>query len=117
MVAHEHRGELVDALQAAAEFVGEAPCVLHRADGLLGELPLPFVELLREESPDVMLLVQQGAREAKRLRLVRQRLLSASEFDPTKAILGVAERGGAYRASPHGLCVVKRHRGRQRAGH
>jgi glucose-1-phosphate thymidylyltransferase len=89
LVAHEHRGELADALSAATEFVGEAPCILHRADGLLGQPLLPFAELLREESPDVLLLVQQGARDTKRLRLVTQRLLSASEVDPTKPIHGV----------------------------
>ena len=89
LVAHEQRGELADALLAAAGFVGDAPCILHRADGLLGQPLLPFVELLREEGPDVLLLVNQGVRDTKRLRLVTQRLLSASEVDPTKAILGI----------------------------
>jgi glucose-1-phosphate thymidylyltransferase len=90
LLTQEHRGELAGALLAAAEFVDNAACILHHADGLLGQPLLPFVELLREESPDVLLLVQQGPRDAKRLRLVTQRLLNASEVDPTKAILGVA---------------------------
>jgi glucose-1-phosphate thymidylyltransferase len=90
LVTHEHRGEFADVLPAAADFVGDAPCILHRADGLLGQPLLPFVELLREERPDALLLVQQGARDAKRLRLVTQRLLDTSEVDPTQAILGVA---------------------------
>jgi glucose-1-phosphate thymidylyltransferase len=106
LVAQEHRGELADALLAAAEFAGDAPCILHRADGLLGQPLLPFVELLREESPDVLLLVQQGVRDTKRLRLVTQRLLNASEVDPTEAIPGVAGAcllgPGALRHAPDG---------------
>jgi glucose-1-phosphate thymidylyltransferase len=90
LVAPEQRDVLADALLVAAEFVGDAPCILHRADGLLGQPLLPFVELLREESPDILLLVQQGARDAKRLKLVTQGSSNASEVDPTKAILGVA---------------------------
>jgi glucose-1-phosphate thymidylyltransferase len=86
MVAHEHRGELGDALFAAAEFVGDSPCIVHRADGLLGQPLLPFVESLREESPDILLLAQQGARDTKRLRLVTHSLLADSEIDLTKAI-------------------------------
>jgi glucose-1-phosphate thymidylyltransferase len=66
-----------DALLAAAEFVGDAPCILHRADGLLGQPLSPFVELLGEESSDALLLVWEDGRETKRLRLVQQRLLTA----------------------------------------
>jgi len=90
LLAHEHRDALADALLTAAEFVGNAPCILHRADGLLGQPLQPFVEALEDESPDVLLLVQQGARDAKRLRLVTQRAPSVSEVDPTQAILGIA---------------------------
>ena len=90
LLAREHRDVLADALLVAAEFVGDAPCILHRADGLLGQPLQPFVEVLRDESPDVLLLVQQGARDAKRLRLVTQRALSPSQVDPTQAIQGIA---------------------------
>jgi glucose-1-phosphate thymidylyltransferase len=88
-VIHDQRAEGGDALLAAAEFVGDAPCIMHRADGLLGQPLLPFVESLREESLDVLLLVQDGGRDTKRLRVVPERLLSALEVDSTPATGGV----------------------------
>jgi glucose-1-phosphate thymidylyltransferase len=58
-----------DSLLAAAEFVGEQPCILHRADGLLGELILTTVEPDDACAPDALLLVN-GAPRASGLRLV-----------------------------------------------
>jgi glucose-1-phosphate thymidylyltransferase len=78
------------ALLAAAELVGDDPCILHRADGLLGQPLTSFVESLREESPDALLLVQDDGREARRLRLVPEPLLSASEAGAPGAPAGVA---------------------------
>jgi glucose-1-phosphate thymidylyltransferase len=86
-LVHEHPG---DALLAAADFVDEAPCILHRADGLLGQPLASFVELLDEESTDALLLVQDEGREPRRLRLVPQRLLSATETGVTPVPTGVA---------------------------
>jgi glucose-1-phosphate thymidylyltransferase len=68
-----------DALLAAAEFVGDAPCILHRADGLLGQSLELFTDTLCEESSDALLLLGGDGREGKRLRLVPQRLLTATE--------------------------------------
>ena len=83
-------GESGDTLLAAAEFVGDAPCILHRADGLLGQ-PLPqFAELLREQPTDALLLIQDLDGEAKRLRLVPQRLLRAAEDGSVAKPAGVA---------------------------
>jgi glucose-1-phosphate thymidylyltransferase len=79
-----------DALRAAAEFVGEEPCILHRADGLLGQPLSPFAGSLREESSDALLLVQDGGGETRRLRLVQQRLLSPAADGSAQAPAGVA---------------------------
>ena len=79
-----------EALLAAAELVGDAPCILHRADGLLGEPLSSFVDLLSKESSDALLLVQDDGRETKRLKLVPQRLLSATEDGLTPAPEGIA---------------------------
>jgi len=88
-LAHEP-GESGDTLLAAAEFVGDAACILHRADGLLGQ-PLPqFAELLREQPTDALLLIQGVDGEAKRLRLVPQRLLRAAEDGSVAKPAGVA---------------------------
>ena len=52
------------------EWVGDSPSILHRADGLLGEPLTPFVELLLEESPEALVLVQSPIHESPRLALV-----------------------------------------------
>jgi glucose-1-phosphate thymidylyltransferase len=79
-----------DALLAAAEFVGDAACILHRANGLLGQSLLPFVELLGEETSDVLLLVDDRDGDSKRLRLVSQRLNGTPECDSSTATAGFA---------------------------
>ncbi len=79
-----------DALLAAAEFVGDAACILHRANGLLGEPLGPFLELLSDEAMDILLLVDDRAHDAKRLRLVSPRLPDAPEVDPTSVAAGSA---------------------------
>ena len=79
-----------ETLRAVAEFVGDAPCILHRADGLLGQPLSPFVELLSEEPSDALLLVWEDGRETKRLRLVQQRLLTALEDGVTPTPAGIA---------------------------
>jgi glucose-1-phosphate thymidylyltransferase len=86
----DEQGDGNDALRAAAELVGDAPGILHRADGLQGQPLSSFVELLRSESSDALLLVQDDGREARRLRLVPQRLLSAGEDGLMPAAHGVA---------------------------
>ncbi len=63
-------GEGDAALLAAAEFVGEDPCVLHRANGLLGQALLPHIERRDREGVDALLLVEPGGCDAPRLRLV-----------------------------------------------
>lgn len=51
-------------------WVGEASLVLHRADGLLGEPLAPFVEQLREQDAETLLIVQSAGRDARRLAVV-----------------------------------------------
>lgn len=85
-----------DALLAAAEFVGEAPCILHRANGLLGQPLLPYVEMLDEGAMDVLLLVEDGDHDSRRLRLVSQRLPGSPDVDSsttTAAFAGVCMLG------------------------
>jgi len=72
-------------LLAAARFAGEDPCVLHHANGLLGAPLAPFVQALQDEPSDALLLVREDAGEIRRLRLVPQRLLTATENGLTPA--------------------------------
>lgn len=69
---------------AVRDFVGDAPCVLHRGDGLLGET---LFAPCGEDRPDAVVLVRDGALERRRLRLVSvERVVAA----PTELPLGVA---------------------------
>jgi glucose-1-phosphate thymidylyltransferase len=109
-VSHFVRAQTDDAndvLQDVAEFVGYAPCILHRADGLLGQPVSSFVELLRDESPDALLLVQERCADERRLRLVIAPSSSGSEVEPMSAagIAGVCLLGpGAMQYLPGRQC-------------
>lgn len=83
--SREHDG----ALLAAAGFVGEDPCVVHHANGLLGRSLPQYVELLGEEAVDALLLVDGGGCDPKRLRLVPQPSARAAP-DPPLAAPGFA---------------------------
>ncbi len=78
-LVNDRRGAGGDPLLGAAEFVGDAPCVLHRANGLLGAPLDLFINAIQEEPADALLLVQEDAREVKRLRLVPRRLPTPGE--------------------------------------
>jgi glucose-1-phosphate thymidylyltransferase len=88
-LVHDQCSDESDALLAAAEFVGDAPCIMHRADGLLGEPIESFVELMRDEGSDVSLLVGQGDPPGKRLKLVTERLQSVTDVDAADGTRGV----------------------------
>jgi glucose-1-phosphate thymidylyltransferase len=76
-------------LQAAQSFVDDAPFILQRGDGLLGDALSSFAELLDEERPDVMLLVhRQLAR--RRAELESRRLLRAAGVQAAPGMTGVA---------------------------
>lgn len=53
------RFDMVRALRAAAPFVGAVPCIVHVADGLLGEPLAPYVGAPKENSADVVLLCRR----------------------------------------------------------
>jgi glucose-1-phosphate thymidylyltransferase len=93
-------------LLAATEFVGEAPCVLHRADGLLGQPLAPFLELTLEQSPEAMLLVQDDGSDVKLLRLVPERPLGPSSLDSLPAAHGFA---GVCLLGPGALLRLREH--------
>lgn len=78
------------ALRAAAEFVGESPCILHRANGILGQPLLPYAELLDELGLDALLVVDDGGHDVKRLRLVPGRARGESQPEGAPEIHGFA---------------------------
>jgi glucose-1-phosphate thymidylyltransferase len=94
-LAYDPQAEPADALHAITEFAGDAPTIVHRADGLLGQPLGPYLELLSQDSPDIVVLVTQGARNVEPLGPAAQRMLRVAEFDPARAALGMA-----------GVCVL-----------
>ncbi len=52
--------DMVAALTAAAPLVGDARCIVHPGEGLLGEPLRPHLDALDEESADLILLCQRG---------------------------------------------------------
>lgn len=91
-LVYDHQLEPADALRAIADFADDAPMIVHRADGLLGQPLGPFLELLHSEqdAPNMVLLVAQGARNTEPVGPATQRMLRIAEFDPANAALGVA---------------------------
>jgi glucose-1-phosphate thymidylyltransferase len=98
LVDQPHPVDLIAALKLAAPAVGEAPCIVHLANGLLAD-PLPsLVECLQGDSCDVILAVHQGSAPDKRLSLATQDLLHVAELDPERDALRMA-----------GVCFFGRH--------
>jgi glucose-1-phosphate thymidylyltransferase len=86
---HDYHAEPALALQAIADLVGQSPVLVHRANGLLGQPLAPFLELIGEGTPDMVLLAAQGARNTERLTPGSRRLLKIAELNPTKSALGM----------------------------
>ena len=85
-----------DALVAVAEFVGHDACLLHRANGLLGQALLPYVELLQGEETDVLVLVADDPGGARRLKVVPER----PSADPRATSISTAGYAGACLLGP-----------------
>jgi glucose-1-phosphate thymidylyltransferase len=88
-LVHDQRGEPAAALDAVVEQIGDAPAVVHRADGLLGQPLAPLLEHLSHDSPDVVLFVARRGRNTERLAPASQRLLGIAELNPRRSAFGV----------------------------
>ena len=82
--------DLAAAVALASPLIGDAPCILHRAGGLLGEPLKPFVELLAGDSPDVVLIVHEGPAPGEHLSAATQEMLHIAELDPERPALGIS---------------------------
>jgi glucose-1-phosphate thymidylyltransferase len=88
------------ALQAANEFVEDAPFILQRGDGLLGDALSSFAGLIDDERPDVVLLVHRHLARQRRAELESRRLLRAAGVHVAPGITDVA---GVYLFGPGAL--------------
>lgn len=80
--------DLAGALRLAAPVVRDAPCIVHRASGLLDEPLTRFVNQLRK-TPDALLVVHQASSPDEHLSPATQDMLHLAEFTADHA-LGMA---------------------------
>ncbi len=94
------RGQgLLALLAAAAAFVGNAPCVLQRGDGVAGPPPTRFIDLLRAQRPDLMVLTHRGPDDCERLDRALARLPGGAAIarGPRLGLAGLCALGpGAF---------------------
>jgi glucose-1-phosphate thymidylyltransferase len=90
LIAYGGSGDPPDALAAAASFVGADACIVHWADGLVGQPLTPFTELFEANDPDLLLLVHSSADTSDRLGPDMQRLLGLAELNGARNRLGFA---------------------------
>ncbi len=83
------RDDLPGALSAAQRFIGDDPCVLHFADGLLGEDLGKVIRHQASGSADLFLLLHRSANGQDRLGPWAQRALGIRELNPSSAPLGL----------------------------
>ncbi len=95
--AYEH-DEHCNALGAAIEALGEAPCIVHPPDGLLVRPLAGFVEMLSADAPDLVVLVRRGSPDTDSIGLATRRLLRLAES---------ASPPGTVQ-SPSGICLFGR---------
>jgi glucose-1-phosphate thymidylyltransferase len=94
-LAHHAQTQAAESLRSIARFADGAATIVHRSDGLLGQPLAPFLEVLSQESPDVVLLVAQGARNSEPLGPATQQVMRVADLDPNNSALGMA-----------GVCVL-----------
>jgi glucose-1-phosphate thymidylyltransferase len=102
-VAHPGTCDLADALRLVAPVVADAPCIVHTANGLMGEPIVPFLGQLRSGAPDATVFVHQGSATDGHLNRATQQMLHLAELDPEHAALGLA---GVWILGPHAIQLV-----------
>jgi glucose-1-phosphate thymidylyltransferase len=87
----ERRGpiDLARALRLVTPMIGEAPCIVHLASGLLGEPLTPLVDRLRTGLPDLVVHVHHQPGPYEHLSLATRDMLHIAEL-PGRATLGMA---------------------------
>ena len=90
--------ELRDAFRLVAPVVGERPCIVHLATGLLDEPLAPLADRLWD-GPDVVLIAHQTMSPHDHLSAATQRMLHLAEFTADHA-LGMA---GVWSLGPRAL--------------
>jgi glucose-1-phosphate thymidylyltransferase len=93
--------DLPTAIRMAAPVIGDAPCIVHRATGLLEEPLARFVTQL-SDAPDALLVVHQASSPDEHLSAATQDMLHLAEFNEDHA-LGLA---GVWLFGPRAMPIV-----------
>lgn len=82
--------DLAAGLRLATPLIGDAPCIVHLASGLLDEPLTSLLARLRGGSPDVVLVVHQAPTPEEHLSAATQEMLHIAELDRSRAPLAMA---------------------------
>ncbi|MBV9415824.1 MAG: hypothetical protein JO363_12655 [Solirubrobacterales bacterium] len=83
------RDDLLGALVGAEAFVGDDACLVHAADGLVGQDLPQLSEVLDTEPADLVLFLHRTAEKRDRLGPAAQRLLGISELNGSRTCLSL----------------------------
>jgi glucose-1-phosphate thymidylyltransferase len=82
--------DIAGALRLAAPIIGDAPCIVHLANGLLSEPLEPVMHGMLGDAPDVVLVMHHGGDPDEHLSPATQELLNLAELDRERAALSMA---------------------------
>ncbi len=88
-VSHDAPVTVADGVELALPLIGEEPCLVHVAHGMLAAPLKPLVQTIRPNSPDVVVVVHHGAATEDRLTQEAKRTLRIAEIDE-RAALGMS---------------------------
>lgn len=91
LMTYAGRDDLLGAFAGAEPFVGDHPCVIHIADGLVGQDLRQFVHLRESDPSDLVLLVHRTAEKGDRLSPSAQRVLGISELNGSRTCLSLVD--------------------------
>jgi dTDP-glucose pyrophosphorylase len=95
--------DLAAALKLAAPIVGDAPCIVHQANGLLDEPLARLADCLAGDSPTVVLIMHQTSAPNEHLSPATQQMLHLADLHPERSALGLA---GVWLFGPQALAEM-----------
>lgn len=83
-IPYEDEGARVQALERAARFVADSPCIVHVSDGLLAQPLAPLCALLSDDAADLVVPVAERTGETDSTGLAIRRLLRLANAGATE---------------------------------
>lgn len=86
-------GDFLALLAACAPFVGDAPCLVHAANGVVEQPVARLTELVVGDTPDLALFLHHGCPNSQRFSAEVERLLGIADLHRGRNGLGIAGFG------------------------